>query len=176
MHEPDPALVRRAADGDIDAFEEIVRSLRPPVVRYVDHLVRDSALAEDIAQETFVRCHANLARYEFEGRFTTWLVQIARNAGIDAIRARDRRGRLAARAAPPAAATDPHAHAEVRAALASLPPRLREPLLLIEVVGLSYAEAAEVLGVPAGTVKSRVFHARRRVARWFGPEGDDDAL
>jgi RNA polymerase sigma-70 factor (ECF subfamily) len=173
VQEPDPALIRRARDGDADAFEEIVRALRPPVVRYVDHLVRDHALAEDVTQETFVRCYRNLDRYQFQGRFTTWVVQIARNAGIDAIRARDRHARAWQRAPLPAPATDPHARAEVRAALAGLPARLREPLLLVEVTGFTYAEAAEVLGIPAGTVKSRVFHARRLLARWLRPEVDD---
>lgn len=175
MHEPDPALVRRARDGDAAAFDEIVRTLRAPVVRYVDHLVRDRALAEDVTQETFVRCYRNLERYEFQGRFTTWLVQIARNAGIDAMRARDRHTRAWQRVAPPAPATDPAVRAEIRAALASLPTRLREPLLLVEVTGLTYAEAGEVLRIPPGTVKSRVFHARRRLARWMQAE-DDRAL
>lgn len=175
MHEPDPALVRRACDGDAEAFDEIVRTLRAPVVRYVDHLVRDRALAEDVAQETFVRCYRNLERYEFQGRFTTWLVQIARNAGIDAIRARDRYARAWQRAAAPAPPSDPTVRAEIRAALASLPTRLREPLLLVEVAGLTYSEAAEVLRIPAGTVKSRVFHARRQLARWLQAE-DDHAL
>lgn len=173
MQEPDPNLVRRARDGDRHAFDEIVRTLRPPVVRYVDHLLRDHALAEDVTQEAFVRCYRNLDRYHFEGRFTTWLVQIAHNAGIDAIRARDRHRRAWDRVPPPAPATDPHARAEVRAALAALPARLREPLLLVEITGFTYAEAAEVLGIPAGTVKSRVFHARRRLARWLAPEADD---
>jgi RNA polymerase sigma-70 factor (ECF subfamily) len=173
VQEPDPNLVRRARDGDRDAFDEIVRALRPPVVRYVDHLVRDRALAEDVTQEAFVRCYRNLDRYQFEGRFTTWLVQIARNAGIDAIRARDRHTRAWQRVPPAAPATDPHARAEIRAALASLPARLREPLLLVEVTGFTYLEAAEVLGVPAGTVKSRVFHARRQLARWLAPEVRD---
>ncbi len=175
MQEPDPALVQRARAGDDAAFDEIVRALRGPVVRYVDHLVRDHALAEDVTQETFVRCHRNLHRFESEGRFTTWLVQIARNAGIDAIRARDRHARAWQRAPHPAPASDPHARAEIRAALAGLPARLREPLLLVEITGFSYAEAAEVLGIPEGTVKSRIFRARRLLTRWLDG-GDDDAL
>jgi len=167
LREPDPALVRRARDGDDDAFTELVRDLRGPVVHYLGHLVHDRTLAEDVAQETFVRCHRNLDRYEFEGRFTTWLVQIARNAGIDAMRARDRHVRLARRAPPPQPPADPQLRAEIRMALASLPSRQREPLLLVEVAGLTYDEAAEVLRIPAGTVKSRVFAARRRLARWL---------
>ena len=71
--------------------------------------------------------------------------------------------------------------AELVAALASLPVRLREPLLLIEVTGLRYREAAEVLGIPEGTVKSRVAHARAQLAAWFragesGESGVSDAV
>jgi RNA polymerase sigma-70 factor (ECF subfamily) len=174
VREPDPALVRRARDGDEDAFAEIVRELHAPVVRYIGHLVHDRGLAEDVAQETFVRCYRNLGRYEFRGRFTTWLVQIARNAGIDAIRARDRHARNARHALPPAPPADPQLRAEVRMALASLPSKHREPLLLVEVAGLTYDEAGEVLRIPAGTVKSRVFLARRRLAAWLGATDDED--
>ena len=175
MHEPDPTLVHRARDGDAAAFDEIVRLLRGPVLRYAEHLVRDHALAEDITQETFVRCHRNIARFESHGKFTTWIVSIAHNAGVDAMRARDRHARAWSRTPQPPPPSDPAVRAELRSALASLPARLRESLLLVEVTGLSYAEAAEVIGIPAGTVKSRVFNARKRLARWFA-EGHDDAM
>jgi RNA polymerase sigma-70 factor (ECF subfamily) len=64
----------------------------------------------------------------------------------------------------------PEARAELDAALASLQPRLREAVLAVEVLGLTYREAGEVLGVPEGTVKSRVFHARERLAAWHRVE------
>jgi RNA polymerase sigma-70 factor, ECF subfamily len=163
--EADPHIVRTAAAGDHRAFEVIVRTYQEPVVRFLAHLLSDRALADDVAQETFLRCYQKLDHYSFEGHFSTWLLRVAHNAGIDAIRSRVRRERLDAR--PPVSATDPVLRAELVAALASLPVRLREPLLLVEVTGLRYREAAEVLGVPEGTVKSRVAHARARLARWF---------
>jgi RNA polymerase sigma-70 factor (ECF subfamily) len=93
--------------------------------------------------------------------------QIARNAGVDELRSRRRRIRLASLAPPPPpAAGVPEARAEIDAALASLPVELREAILLIEVLGLRYHEVARVLGVPEGTVKSRVFSARSRLHRW----------
>ena len=165
MLEADPHIIRTAAAGDHDAFEIIVRTYQEPVVRFLAHLLSDRALADDVAQETFLRCYQKLDHYSFEGRFSTWLLRVAHNAGIDAIRSRIRRDRLDAPA--PTSATDPVLRAELVAALASLPMRLREPLLLVEVTGLRYREAAEVLGVPEGTVKSRVAHARARLARWF---------
>ncbi len=163
--EADPHIIRTAAAGDHRAFEVLVRTYQEPVVRFLAHLLSDRVLADDVAQETFLRCYQKLDGYSFEGRFSTWLLRVAHNAGIDAIRGRVRRERLAGHRAT--AATDPVLRAELGAALASLPMRLREPLLLVEVTGLRYREAAEVLGIPEGTVKSRVAHARAQLAAWF---------
>lgn len=176
--EPDPAIVRAAQRGDVDAFAELVASLYEPVHRYLARLLTDAALAEDVAQETFVRCHRAIDRYQFEGRFTTWLVQIARNAGIDAIRRRARDARALDRLPAPSSPSDPAAAVEIDAALADLPTKLRDALVLVEVVGLRYREAATVLAVPEGTVKSRVAHARGQLLRWFAAtdEGADGAM
>lgn len=168
MHEPEPALVRAAAAGDRDAFEQIVRDQQVHVWRFLRRLLGDDALAEDVAQETFLRVYTRLDTFNFEAKFTTWMFQIARNAGLDALRARARRSRLHASVdrvpvAPPVTAD---VRVEVQAALDSLPPALRAALLLIEVLGLRYREAAEVLEVAEGTVKSRVFHARLRLHQW----------
>lgn len=167
MYEPEPAVVRAASSGDADAFAQLVRAYQGPVQRFLRHLVGDATLAEDVAQETFVRAYQRMGSFRSESKFSTWVFSIARNAGLDAVRARGRRLRLVERASllPPAVAPD--ASAELAAALAALPTKHREPLLLVEVLGLSYSEAAAVLAVPEGTVKSRVFHARRAVADWY---------
>jgi RNA polymerase sigma-70 factor, ECF subfamily len=177
--EADPHVIRTAAAGDHRAFEVLVRTYQEPVVRFLTHLLSDRALADDVAQETFLRCYQKLNGYSFEGRFSTWLLRVAHNAGIDAIRGRVRRERLAGPGA--VGPTDPVLRAELIAALATLPERLREPLLLVEVTGLRYREAAEVLGIPEGTVKSRVAHARGQLAAWFragehGEQGAADAV
>jgi RNA polymerase sigma-70 factor (ECF subfamily) len=177
--EADPHVIRTAAAGDHRAFEALVRTYQEPVVRFLTHLLGDRALADDVAQETFLRCYQKLNGYSFEGRFSTWLLRVAHNAGIDAIRGRVRRERLVH--AHPVSATDPVLRAELVAALATLPVRLREPLLLVEVTGLRYREAAVVLGIPEGTVKSRVAHARAQLAAWFragdgGAKGAADAV
>ena len=176
MLEADPHIIRTAAAGDHRAFEVLVRTYQEPVVRFLAHLLSDRALADDIAQETFLRCYQKLDGYSYEGRFSTWLLRVAHNAGVDAIRGRTRRERLGPHGG--SAPTDPVLRAELVAALATLPVRLREPLLLVEVTGLRYREAAEVLGVPEGTVKSRVAHARSRLAAWFraGESGEADAV
>ena len=159
-------MIRAAAEGDVAAFDALVRSHQVPVYRFVRHLVGDDAVADDVTQETFIRVYQRLRSFQFRSRFSTWLFQIARNAAIDEIRGRDRRARLALAAPPPSPPSSPDARAELRAALASLSPKMLEALVLVEVFGLSYAETAEVLGVPVGTAKTRVFHARVRLHEW----------
>jgi RNA polymerase sigma-70 factor, ECF subfamily len=167
MEEPEPALIRAAAAGDLTAFERLVRAYQEPVWRFLRRLLGDAGVAEDVAQETFLRVFRRLPTFTFEARFSTWVFQIARNAGVDELRSRSRRIRLASLAPPPTPVVGmPEARAEIDAALASLPVDLREAILLIEVLGLRYREAARVLGVPEGTVKSRVFSARSRLHRW----------
>jgi RNA polymerase sigma-70 factor (ECF subfamily) len=170
VEEPDPAVVRAAAAGDLGAFEQLVRAYQVPVWRFLRHLLADAALAEDVTQETFLRAHQRLGTFAFRSRFSTWLFAIARHAGIDALRVRARRDRLAAAAVPPAPVGDASLRTEVAASVASLPDRLREAFLLVEVLGLTYREVAESAGVPVGTVKSRVFRARRLLVTWLRAE------
>ena len=175
MEEPEPVTVRAAIDGDLAAFEELVRTYQAAVWRFLKHLLGDRELAEDVTQETFLRVYQRLQSFRFDAKFSTWVFQIARNAGVDALRSRTRRLRLVDVAPRPAPAPDPHAGAEVGAALASLSPKLREALLLVEILGLSYRETAMVLRVPEGTVKSRVFQARDRLIGWM-TEGQVDEV
>lgn len=173
MQETDPQLIRAAMAGDAAAFEQIVRLHQQSVWRFLRRLLGDATTAEDVAQETFLRVYRRLPTYEFRSALSTWIFQIARNAGLDALRARDRDDRLRRAVPPPAATGDAGpVRVEVEAALAILSVEHREALLLVEVLGLRYAEAATVLGVPVGTVKSRVFGARRRIAAWAAPDSE----
>jgi RNA polymerase sigma factor (sigma-70 family) len=167
VDDPDPAMIRAAVAGDLAAFEQIVLLCQGPVWRYLRRFVGDAALAEDLTQETFIRVYRRLDTYRFGSRFTTWTIQIARNAAIDALRGRDRRERLVDALPPPRPSSQPGLGAEIQAALASLSPKLRDAVLLVEVAGFTYADAGEALGVPTGTVKSRVFQARDQLAAWF---------
>lgn len=171
MEEPDPAVLRAAMAGDLDAFERLVRTYQPLVWRFLRHLLRDEALAEDVTQETFIHLFQRLPSFSFGCKFSSWVFRVARNAGIDAIRSRERRDRLARALPAPPSVPAPETRAELQAAMESLTTKLREALLLIEVFGLSYREAAEVLRVPEGTVKSRVFHARQRLTAWRSEGG-----
>jgi RNA polymerase sigma-70 factor, ECF subfamily len=169
VEEPQPRTIRAAAAGDHQAFEELVRAYQAPVWRFLRRMLGDPELAEDVAQEAFLRAYQRLDTFTFRCRFSTWLFQVAHNAAIDAVRAQARRDRLTRAAPLPSPPSDPHARAEIGDALARLSPKLRSALLVVEVLGLSYQEAGEVLGVPEGTVKSRVFQARERMAAELAP-------
>jgi RNA polymerase sigma-70 factor, ECF subfamily len=177
VQDPEPRVIRAAVDGDLDAFDVVVRTFQEPIWRFLCAMVRDPALAEDLTQETFLRAFDRLATFEFRSRLSTWLFTIARNLGIDALRQRDRQGALLARlgpdAAPPPEAT---LRAEVDAAVGSLSTKLREALLLVEVMGFTCREAGEVLGIAEGTVKSRLYHARARLVAWFDADDGDEQL
>ena len=170
MYEPDPGTVRAAADGDLVAFEELVRAYQAQVWRFLRHLLGDAALAEDVTQETFLRVFQRLRTFRYRSRFSTWVFQVARNAGVDALRTRSRQERLA-RLSPADRWRGADSGADVVAALGCLSVKLRESLLLVEVLGLRYREVAQVLGVPEGTVKSRVAQARHRMTAWLA-EGE----
>lgn len=175
MEEPDPRTVRAAAAGDLAAFETLVRAYQAHVWRFLRYLLRDAALAEDCTQETFLRVHRRLASFRFRSKFSTWVFAVARNAGIDALRARERRDRMTGALERPAPVGDATERVEVAAAVASLAPKLREAFVLVEVIGLTYREAADAAGAPEGTMKSRVFRAREQLVAWMrAGEGAQD--
>jgi RNA polymerase sigma-70 factor, ECF subfamily len=161
---PDVGDVEAAAGGDVAAFERLVRAHHARVWRYLVHLLGDPTQAEDVAQEVFIKVHRRLRTLRDPERFVPWLLSVARNTAYDAGRSRKRRplvlvdddtlGRLGG-------SVDPHLDLEVEDALARLDDDMRESLVLVGMLGFSYQEAAGVVGVPEGTVKSRVFRARR---------------
>jgi len=172
MHDPDPRTLQRARSGDLSAFEELVRAYQAEVFRFAVHLTHDRTLAEDATQETFLRAFRFIGGYRGEQRFGSWLFAIARNCSFDALR--DPRpvplgDELAGRAM-----ADAHARAELDAALRAISAGHRETFLLIEVFGLTYQEAADVLDLEVGTVKSRMFRARRALCAAL--EGGEEAL
>jgi RNA polymerase sigma-70 factor (ECF subfamily) len=171
LFEPDPGTVRAAAAGDLAAFEELVRAYQAQVWRFLRHLLGDPALAEDVTQETFLRVFLRLRTFRHRSRFSTWVFQVARNAGVDALRSRARQERVAHLTLPTTVVAGADSGTDIVAALGALSVKLRESLLLVEVLGLRYREVAQVLGVPEGTVKSRVAQARQRIAAWLA-EGE----
>ena len=134
------------------------------------HLVRDAATAEDVTQEAFVRAYRSLVRFRGDAKFTTWLFRIAHNCATDAIRRRGRQRILESRVAEPVPSPDASLRAAIREAIDALPADLREAFVLIEVFGLSYREAAGVLHVLPGTLKSRMHRTRRLLMDALGDE------
>ena len=166
---PDEELMSRAARGDDDAFCALVLRHERPLANFFARNGVDTDV-EDLVQRTFLKLHGARGQYRPTAKFTTFLYLVARRTMIDAARAARRREDLLARAAleTETAEDAPRNRGEGQdalAALAALPPAFRETVVLVVMQGLAYAEAAEVLGVPLGTVKSRIHEALSRMRK-----------
>ena len=167
VEDPHPRVLAAARNGDVGAFEELVRIYQADIWRLCFHLLGSHTAADDVTQDAFVRAFRFLPRFRGEAKFSTWLFSIARNCALDEIRRAGRRRRLEGlvEAEPPREAVEHSLRMEVREAVAGLHLELREPLVLIDVMGQSYAAVAEAMRLPVGTVKSRVHRARELLAR-----------
>ncbi len=166
--EPDAALAVRAAAGDRDAFGALVERHQAAVRRLTRAVTGDAHDADDAAQDAFLSALDRIETYDASRPFGPWLMRIATNASIDLVRRRAvRRTDALDERAPtrgPSPASDAEAaeiRAKLEAALVQLPERQRVAVTLFDVEGYSHAEIAAVLGIPEGTVRSDVFHARR---------------
>jgi RNA polymerase sigma-70 factor (ECF subfamily) len=171
VRDPDPRTLARARQGDLDAFEDLVRAYQADVWRFAYHLTRDRSMADDVTQDAFLRAFRFLKSFRGDSKFTSWLFRIARNCAMDALR--QRTGLAAKEPPPPLGPPDPQARLEIETALAAVSAEHREPFLLIEVFGLSYQEAADVLNVRVGTVKSRMHRARRAMMAALALDEED---
>ncbi len=165
------------AQGDETAFERLVLHCQDGLVQYLTLLSRDPVLGEDLAQETFVRLYRSREAYRPKARFKTYLYRIARNLWMDHLRREIPRGpklsldtpnrhgaTLATNlAAEPPTQPDQHDSKALVRALLRLPEEQREVLLLSQIEEMSYPEVAELLEIPLGTVKSRMYHAVRKM-------------
>lgn len=171
MNEPDPTTIAHAVRGDQQAFADLIHLYQEPVCRFLAHLLGDRHAAEDATQETFIRVHGKLHTFEARSKFSSWVFQIARNTGLDIIRKQQRRPALSNRPTEDVPYPgSPSTATEIDAALAALPVPQREAILIIEVLGYTYREAAQITGVAEGTFKSRVHHGRVALAEWFDPK------
>jgi len=158
-------LAVAARDGDEVGLAGFVRETQDDVRRLAAHLV-DPASADDVTQEVYLRAVPALSRYRADAPARAWLLSIARRTCADVIRRRGRQRRLWDRLtsqpdpADRAGETDPTGASDLDALLAGLDPDRRDAFVLTQVIGMAYAEAAETLGVPIGTVRSRVARAR----------------
>jgi RNA polymerase sigma-70 factor, ECF subfamily len=161
VRDADPRTLDRARRGELPAFELLVREFQADVYRFAWHLTRDRDLADDVTQDAFLRAFRFIEGFRGDRKFGSWLFAITRNCAMDALR----RGRFPLLhehdREVEGSVGDATAHAELDAALRSISSEHRETFLLVEVFGLSYQEASDVLGVATGTVKSRMFRARK---------------
>jgi RNA polymerase sigma-70 factor (ECF subfamily) len=166
----DRSLIDRARNGDLDAFESIVRARMDAVYRLASAILGNEADARDAAQETFVAAWRQLPRLRESERFEAWLGRVAVNAARQVHRARSRRrvreipSSTVIALADRAAGSPRDDAAILHAAMATLPIDQRSILVLPHLEGRPLAEMAAILEIPEGTAKSRLFAARRALA------------
>jgi RNA polymerase sigma-70 factor (ECF subfamily) len=174
--DPDASLVAAWQGGDLSAFETLVRRHEGRVFRMLFRMLGTREEAEDATQEAFLSLHRHGHRFRREARFSTFLYRVAANAALNRRRslgrARARERELALRQAagadlpstprdPESAAGGAEVQARVQEALQALPPDLRAAVVLYDLEGQPYRDVAEALGVPEGTVKSRIHRGRQ---------------
>lgn len=156
------SLAERAQTGDPAAFDELARVVSGRMMSLAQGTLRDRSLAEEAVQEALTRIYRNLGRYE-RGSFLAWSLQIARNVCVDVAQRERRQQHLRLIGAEENVGRDEIDSVDVKdqitLALGSLSEEQRTAFLLL-LQGLRYEEIARIVGVPIGTVRSRVFHAR----------------
>ena len=185
--EADQALVERVQAGDKQAFGLLVAKYQRKLTRLVLRLVRDTAEAEDVVQEAFIKAYRALPAFRGESAFYTWLYRIGVNTAKNWLIAQGRRAPTSTEVDSEEAETyedgdllrdvdtperllmSKQIAETVNAAMTMLPEELRTAITLREIDGLSYEEIAEVMDCPIGTVRSRIFRAREAIAQKLRP-------
>jgi len=185
--ESDEQLMLNAGQGDKNAFDELVRRYSSRMVNVAYQVLGDRELAEDVAQETFLRAYKSAARYRQISKFSTWLYTIALNLCRNELRRRkfktyslegmaERDEESKVRIDIPDEKTQPDRDLErkeagtlVRQAVEKLPEKFKTPLVLRDIQELTYEEISEILDLPEGTVKSRINRGRLRVKEILRP-------
>ena len=161
--------------GDQNAFAILVNRYQRLVISIVYRMTGQPQLAEDLAQEAFIKAWVNLPRFRGESSFRSWLGRIATNLTIDHLRKAKPEVELTEQwstreDSPQASALKLELRQQVRDAVLEIPVQSRAALVLREYEGLSYKEIAEVLDIPMGTVMSRLNYARTRLRELLKPE------
>jgi len=173
----DAPYVERARNGDMDAFEILVKKYEARVYQIASHMLANGEDARDAAQEAFIKAYRSITRFRGESKFSTWLYRIINNVCLDHLRKRNRNalslddetvtegGDKVAREIPSdfdveAIVENAEFRRLVGKALRSLPEQHRAMIALRDLQGLGYAEISDLLELPEGTVKSRINRAR----------------
>ena len=187
--EQEAAIVRKVLDGDVNAFETLVLEYEKNVYNIALRMTGNSEDAADMTQEAFIKAYNSLQSFRGDSKFSVWLYRIVSNVCLDFLRSRNRRPTVslsvedddgedtqldvADESQSPELLLDRKLTREsVRRGLDSLPPDYRQILLLREIQGLSYDEISQALGLEVGTVKSRIFRARKRLCTFLIDDGN----
>lgn len=168
-------LLARVISGDRDAFDSVMKAQEDRVFSVCLRILGDRDHALDATQETFLTVFRKAAQFKGDSALGTWIYRIAVNTCYDQIRKSSRKPTVSLpdHLEPPDASAEDAIEAaglrpEIERALAALPPEFRAAVVLSDLEGMSLPETAEALGIPVGTVKSRVFRGRRLLAQHLG--------
>ena len=169
-------LIAQSREGDLDSFNALVEMYQSQVFAVALRMVRDAALAEDLAQDAFISAYRNLNQYS-GGSFKSWLMRIVRNATLDSLRKTQRRPTdsldenmvafesqlVSDEPTPDDVAENAELGDHIKEVMTDLHPDQKMALVLIDIEGYSYEDAATAMSVSIGTVKSRLSRARGRM-------------
>jgi len=174
----DEELIARFQEGDIYAFEQLVRKYKEPLLNFVYRFIGDLVEAEDIVQDTFYRVYKNKHYYKEVAKFSTWIYTIAGNLAKTELRRRRRKKFFSIHKETqtekeldlPDLSNGPEVQTNtiitekiIQKAISNLPQKFRQVIVLRDIQGFSYEEISSIIKVPLGTVKSRVNRARLRL-------------
>ena len=178
----DRSLIKAIAGGDAKALERLFARHQTRVFRYLTRVVRNEAVAEELLNEVFLGAWQNAARYEGRSEPSTWLISIAHNKAVSSLRKKrevsgydeEAAGEIEDEADTPEVTVQKiDKAAAMRAAMKGLSTEHREILDLVYYQEQSVAEAAEILGIPEATVKTRMFYARKKLSELMSARGVD---
>lgn len=183
--EEERALIDRVLDGETEQFEKLVRANEKGVYNLALRMLGNEQDALDASQEAFFRAYRSLDRFRGGSKFSVWLYRVTSNVCLDMLRKSGRRRESSLTDEDgedlplPDERSDPQRELErketrraVRRNLSRLEPSFRQALILRDVNGLTYDEIAQVTGLEPGTVKSRIFRARRKLAALLAGDGN----
>ncbi|MBR1566423.1 MAG: sigma-70 family RNA polymerase sigma factor [Oscillospiraceae bacterium] len=187
--EQEAMIVRKVLQGDVNAFEKLVTEYEKAVYAIAQRMTGNPEDAADMTQETFIKAYNSLSSFRGDSKFSVWLYRIANNVCLDFLRSKNRRPTVSLSTedddgeetqldiadesqSPELLLESSLTRDAVRRGLDSLPPDYKQILLLREIQGLSYEEIAAALDIESGTVKSRIFRARKRLCTFLIEDGN----
>lgn len=187
--EEESRIVQKVIRGDVNAFEKLVLAYEKNVYNIALRMTGNSEDASDMTQEAFIKAYNSLQSFRGDSKFSVWLYRIATNVCLDFLRSRSRKPTVslsvednegedvqldvADESQSPELLLDRQMTREsVRRGLETLLPEYRQILLLREIQGLSYDEISQALGLEVGTVKSRIFRARKKLCAFLLKDGN----